>query len=251
MKCTCGHEFELGKAKPLEHRLKVGDATSADDVADLMRGEKAGLVTADPPYGVEYIGGVGKQWDAFKNDPKDPMDYAAFVCDILKCGRLFSADDAALYLWFSDSQMGAIAFAVREAGWFRRCLVLWVKDRFTFSMRATHYRQQHEPCVYAGASQTKPVWQGPNNESTTWQVAKPHAHEFHPTQKPVELYLRTMKNSTVEGAVVLELCLGSGTTMIAAEQLGRRCYGLEIDPGYAAVVIERLTGMGCKAEVTE
>ena len=232
-----------------EHRVLCGDSTKAEDVDRVMGGTKADLVTADPPYGVKYTGGSGKVWDAFRNDPKAPMAYAAFVCDILKCGRLVSGEDAALYLWFSDSQMGSIDFAVRSAGWFRRCLVLWVKDRFTFSRAITHYRQQHEPCLYAGASKSLPAWYGPNNEATTWEIPKPQAHDAHPTQKPTEVYVRMLRNSTAVGASVLELCLGSGTTMVAAEQLGRLCYGLEIEPEYVAVTLERMTDLGLKPKL--
>ena len=244
-----GQLWEITGESGQVHRLLCGDSTVAADVERVMGGERAGLVTADPPYGVEYTGGSGKIWDSFRNDPKDPMQYAAFVCDILKSGSLVSEEDAALYLWFSDSQMGAIDFAVRESGWFRRCLIFWIKDRFTFSRATTHYRQQHEPCLYAGASQSLPAWHGPNNESTRWEIAKPQAHEFHPTQKPVELYVRMLKNSTTPGDVVLELCLGSGTTMVAAEQLNRRCYGIEISPAYCAVILERMKDMGATTEL--
>lgn len=229
-----GDLFELGA-----HRLLCGDSTKADDLLRLMGDQRADVLTLDPPYGVGYTGGAGKEWAAFENDPTDSDTYGQFISAVLR-GFMPTLDaQAALYLWFSDSQAEAVVRAVDANDWRRRAWIIWAKDRFIFSRATQHYRQQHEPCIYASRGTKMANWYGPTNECTIWQFDKPQAHEDHPTSKPTALYGRLISNSTSLGGIVAEGFGGSGSVLIAAEQLGRCCRAVELEPSYCQVIIDR------------
>ena len=116
-------------------------------------------------------------------------------------------------------------------------------------MTSAHYKGKHEPCYYGHRKGKSARWLGPNNEVTLWEYDRSSVNEFHPTQKPVPIACRAITNSTELGHIVLDLFLGSGTTMVAAEQLGRVCYGMEIEPKYVAVTLERMAGMGLEPKL--
>jgi hypothetical protein len=208
-----GQLWQVGR-----HRLLCGDSTNADDVARLMGGERAAMVFTDPPYGVEYEGGTVKR-DALAGDETPSLYEPA-----LRLIAEYSIPKVAVYLWHSDS-----------------------KSQAQFGALGAQYKTKHEPCYYLFKRGQSPQWFGPTNEVTVWYVARENANEYHPTQKPPELAVRAMENSSQHGDIVLDLFLGSGSTMVAAEQAGRTCYGCEIAPGYAATILERLTGLGLDA----
>jgi DNA modification methylase len=128
---------------------------------------------------------------------------------------------------------------VDAAAWRRRAWIIWGKDRFVFSRATQHYRQQHEPCLYASLGKGMAKWYGPTNESTMWTFDKPQAHEDHPTSKPTALYMRQLTNSTPHGGLIADGFCGSGSLVIAAEQLTRACRALEIEPQYVQVALDR------------
>jgi DNA modification methylase len=236
-----GDVIELGP-----HRLLCGDATSAADVARLMGEEKAHLVFTDPPYAVDYRGGrVGKDWaHKIRHDGKRYWDelsadeYERLLVGALTNAHGFSDENAALYLWFASARITTVLAALNETGWQQRNLLVWVKSTFAGSLYA-QYKHQYEPCFYGHKRAKSPRWCGPTNETTVWQAAKPSRNEDHPTVKPLVLAERAIRNSSKRGDLVLDLFLGSGTTLIAAEALGRRCYGLELEPRYCDVIRKR------------
>lgn len=222
------------------HRLLCGDATKRDDVERLMKGEKADMVFTDPPYGVDYDGGHSnnKRRDKIKNDSNESI-----YSKVLPLIRQVSADNMCLYLWFSDSVAKTIIDAVEASKFVIRQTLIWNKNVAQFGAIGAQYKMKHEPCLYSFKSGHPPAWTGPNNETTVWDINRSPKNEFHPTQKPVELCERAIKNH--QPVTVLDLFGGSGSTLIACEKLKRKCFMSEIDPRYVDVIITRwqnLTG---------
>lgn len=226
------------------HRVMCGDSTSKEDVRSLMAGAKANMVFTDPPYGVKYTGGT-KAWSELEGD-KSPALYA--IALPLICGAM--GDRAALYLCFADCEVRTVYRAVEAAGFEVRALLIWNKNHAQFGAMGAHYKQKHEPILYCARRCSGLNWYGPSNEVTVWDIPRAAANEWHSAQKPVELAARAVRNSSVDGDVVADFFLGSGTTMIACEQLGRICYGMEIEPKYVAVTLERLAQLGLNPRLT-
>ena len=214
-----------------EHRLLCGDATSAEDVGRLMDGARADLVWTDPPYGVAYDGGA-KPRELIAEDYIGTEIYAKALPNL----RGAAKDSAALYLWYADAHAAAAAAAA--ASYAICAQIVWVKNNAQF-VTSAHYKGKHECCFYAHRKGKAAKWCGPNNEVTVWEANRSNKNEWHPTQKPVELCARAIVNSTLADDVVLDLFLGSGTAIIAAETEHRRCFGLEIEPRYCDVIIAR------------
>lgn len=225
-----GDIWQLG-----EHRVMCGDSTSSDDVEKLMNGEKADMVFTDPPYGVDYDGGhavKGVRREKLKNDGTPDI-----YNDTLPIMYMFSKKDTPLYLWYSDSKSLAVLSAVLSAGYKIRNNIIWNKNVAQFGAIGAQYKTKHEPCLYCYKKGQKTNWIGPNNEVSVWDIDRNRKNEYHPTQKPLALAERCIKNHTVK--LVLDLFLGSGSTLIAAEKLNRKCYGMELDEKYCDVIINR------------
>jgi len=225
-----GDIWQLG-----EHRIMCGDSTNIDDVAKLMNGEKADMVFTDPPYGVDYDGGhavKGVRREKLKNDGTPDI-----YNDTLPIIYMFSKKDTPLYLWYSDSKSLAVLSAVLSAGYEIRNNIIWNKNVAQFGAIGAQYKTKHEPCLYCYKKGQKTNWIGPNNEVSVWDINRNSKNEYHPTQKPIALAERCIKNHTVK--LILDIFLGSGSTLIAAEKLNRKCYGMELDEKYCDVIIER------------
>jgi len=203
------------------HRLLCGDSTSVDAVDKLMNGTSVDLVFTDPPYNVAFNGRSGKH-DVIKNDNLPEAEFDAFIAEV--CGVITSVKPKAYYVWCNWSFYGTLQKLLP----FKTCIV-WAKN--VFGMGAG-YRHQHEFCLFNGK-----IDQVVKNESDLWSIAKDHAY-MHPTQKPVELSVRAFGNH-VKLLNVLDLFGGSGSTMIGAEQTGRNCYMMELDPKYCDVIVKR------------
>lgn len=224
-----GDLFEIGP-----HRLLCGDSTSADDVAKVLNGENPFLMVTDPPYGVEYDpewraeAGVNKNKEKMgkvKNDDRaDWRDsYSLAPCSVS-------------YIWHADRHAKTVQENIEDCGFVIRNQIIWAKDRFALSRGNYHW--QHEPCWYAVKKGVNAQFIGARNNSTLWSInSREDGGHGHGTQKPVDCMARPIKNHAGD---VYDPFLGSGTTMVAAHQLNRRCYGMEIDPKYCQVIIDRM-----------
>jgi DNA modification methylase len=226
-KTARGQIWELGN-----HKLMCGDSTNAREVGALMLSEKAQLVFTDPPYGVGYDGGTATPRKLLDGDESESLYDPC--CEM---SAQFSDEKCALYFWHGHTKAAAAAAAA--AGWTIRSLLIWNKNQAQFGALSAQYKQKHEPCLYCFKTGKTARWFGPTNEVTVWDIDRASKNEFHPTQKPTELAARAITNSSSRNDIVADWFLGSGATLIACEQLGRKCRAMEIDPGYVAVAIQR------------
>lgn len=231
------------------HRLLCGDATKKEDVERLMDGKKADMVFTDPPYGVEYTGGLqfkdGKveknNRQMIKNDESD--DIYTEVIPVIA-----SICNGPCYTWFADTKASKLYTAVEAVGDIHS-LIIWVKNGGYGALNA-NYKQKHEPCLYWKPKGKKLNFIGPTTETTVWEICKDGVNKLHPTQKPVELAAKAIKNHSA--GLVVDLFGGSGSTLIACEQLNRTCYMMEIDPVYCDVIVKRWENFtGQKAVLAE
>ena len=244
-----GQVWQLGA-----HRLMCGDTTSFADVQTLMGGAHADMVFTDPPYGVA-IGDKNKALNEVQpagrildNIEGDTLDEAALF-ETLKSAfvnvRKACADDAVYYVTSPQGgSLGLMMMMMRYAGLGVRHVLMWRKNCATFSVGRLDYDYQHEPIFYTWTAKHH-NFRGGKFRTTVWDVNKPRKCDLHPTMKPVELIGNAILDGTQTGMIVLDAFAGSGSTLIAAEQLGRRAYLMEIDPKYCDVTIARweaLTG---------
>ncbi|MCC6678139.1 MAG: DNA modification methylase [Phycisphaerales bacterium] len=233
-----------------EHRLLCGDSTKIDDVRRVMNGKKAALVATDPPYLVDYtgerVGDSGKDWSATYREI-DIKDADGFFRSVFKNALEVIAPHAAIYCWHAHKRQATISRIWEELGILDHQQVIWLKPTTVFGSVFYHFR--HEPCMMGWKQGSKPPHDGDHSVNSVWEVdwggkARVVGNE-HPTQKPVELFARPMRKHTKGGAVCFEPFSGSGSQIIAAEQLKRRCYAIELEPVFVEVAIRRwqeLTG---------
>lgn len=244
-----GEIWQLG-----EHRLMCGDSTDANSVALLMDGEKADMVFTDPPYGVSIgdknkalnrVQKAGRCTENIANDNISVDDlYPILVKAMTNCRE--NCKDCACYYVTSPQggELGLMMMMMKDAGLPVRHMLIWEKNSATFSLGRLDYDYQHEPIFYTWTKSHKNYRNG-EFRTTIWKYDKPRKCDLHPTMKPVELVENCMMDASVEGDIVLDMFGGSGTTMIAAEQLGRKARLMELDPHYCDVIIarwEKLTG---------
>ena len=258
-----GDIWQLG-----EHRLICGDSTDPKVLEKLMNGEQADLLITDPPYNVDY---VGKTKDALKiqNDKMEDVKFRSFLIDAFKAALGAMKPGAAFYIWHADIEGFNFRAAVREAGAkIRQCLI-WNKNSMVLGHQ--DYQWKHEPCLYGWKDGAGHYFTDSRKQTTVVEDARPdiakmkkeemrallleifsdkisttiinedrpNANDLHPTMKPIKLIARLVRNSSVGGGLVLDTFGGSGSTLIACEQLGRRCYTVELDPHYCDVIIQR------------
>lgn len=213
---------ELGKVYQLgNHRLMCGDSTDAGSVAILMDGQKADMVFTDPPYNVGFNGRSGK-FDVIKNDDLPGIEFDSLIqktCEVIK-----GLKPKNTYIWCNWKFYGILQKYIEP----KACIV-WAKNNFGMGKG---YRHQHEFCMFNGE-----IDEDITTETDLWQENKDTNYE-HPTQKPVSLCARALRN-TKKAKTVLDLFGGSGSTLIACEQLGRKCYMMELDPKYCDVIRKR------------
>ena len=236
-----GDLFEIG-----EHRLLCGDSTDSDAVARLMDGQKADMVFTDPPYGVDYEGGAMTKRTKLDNDQKNTNIYQEVLPNII----LFTNDKAPMYIWHAAGYAD-MASHLWDNNIEIRSQIVWNKNMAQFGALSAQYKQKHEPCFYCFKKGNAPFWYGPTNEVTVWDVSRESKNEFHPTQKPIELPSRALNNSSKKGDCILDLFLGSGSTMVASHQMKRKCYGMELDPKYCQVIIDRMRKLDPTIKITK
>lgn len=224
-----GDIYKLG-----EHRLMVGDSTDPGQVKQLMDGEKADLLITDPPYNVAYKGRT-KDKLSIQNDNQDEDAFILFLVDAFTAAKENSKVGASAYVWFSQLHSPAFYLGIEKAGWKIRQELIWNKNNFTMG---APYRNKYEPCLFITASDDY-SWYSDKSQPTVMDFDRPTKSKLHPTMKPIPLFDYQIKNSSKRGQRVMDLFGGSGTTMIACEQNGRKAYLMELDPKYADVIINR------------
>lgn len=219
------------------HRLMCGDATRPEDVAALMDGRLADLLLTDPPYNVAYEGHTRKRLTII-NDAMPSDRFRLFLAGAFQAVDSVMKPGAAFYIWHADGEGYNFRAACRDAGWaVHRCLI-WVKNYPVIGRQDYHW--QHEPCLMGWKAGAAPLWVSDGTPLTTLlRFKKPNASREHPTMKPVLLFDRLIQTNTREDDVVLDTFGGSGTTIAACEQNGRTGYVMELDPGYADVIVRR------------
>ena len=233
-----------------DHRLLCGDSTKQEDVDRLMCGERADLWLTDPPYNVAY---EGKTKDALTidNDSMADADFREFLVKCFSCAFRVLKPGASFYIWHADSEGYNFRGAVHDCGeQVRQCLI-WQKN--VMVMGRQDYQWKHEPCLYGWKKGASHGWYSDRKQTTVLEFDRPSRSTEHPTMKPVSLFSYQMANSTAPQGLVYDAFLGSGTTLIAAEQLGRKCYGMELSPQYCDVIVERwqnLTGKEARRDGT-
>jgi DNA modification methylase len=230
-----------------DHRIMCGDSTDAGDVERLMAGEKAALLATDPPYLVDYQADShpaskanrgrktkDKRWD----DYHDPETSVAFFKGFLHACLPHLRPNTAVYQWHADKRRMLVEQAWRESGLFLHQAIVWVKARAVLTH--SHFLWQSEPCLYGWLGGQQPKRKPPANASNVWQLDQQgDSMGIHPTQKPLEVFLRPIEWHTEVGDIVLEPFSGSGTQIIAAEKLSRRCFAMEQEPRYVDVAVLR------------
>lgn len=265
-------EFRKGLIK---HRLLCGDSTKPEDVAKLMNGRLADLLITDPPYNVNYEGGTGLK---IANDNMSDAKFRQFLVDAFTQASTHMKKGAAFYIWHADSEGFNFRAAAKETGWqIRQCLI-WVKNSLV--MGRQDYQWKHEPCLYGwkdGAghffvddrtnttviedkidfkklSKQELVklledMTGDKISTSVIHENKPAKNSEHPTMKPIRLLARAVKNSSKQGQLIADFFLGSGSTMVTSHQLARNCYGMEMDPRYCQVIVERMLALDPEIEL--
>ena len=228
-KSKLGDIYQLGR-----HRLMCGDSTNIDNVKALVGGVQIDLLITDPPYNVNYEGGTGM---TIQNDNMEDADFRKFLGDAFKTADEVMKPGAAFYIWHADSEGYNFRGACYDIGWTVRQCLIWVKNALVLGRQ--DYQWRHEPCLYGWREGAAHSFYADRKQTTVLEFDRPTKSELHPTMKPVPLFDYQIKNSTQRGDAVLDLFGGSGTTIIACEQNGRKAFVMELDPKYVDVIIQR------------
>lgn len=215
------------------HRLVCGDSTKEETYAVLMDGKKANLVVTDPPYNVNYEGSAGK----IQNDSMNEEAFEKFLFDAYTQMYGAMAEDSSIYVFHSDSHGLAFRKAFEDAGFYLSGCCIWKKQSLVLGR--SPYQWQHEPCLYGWKKKGKHQWYSDRKQTTIWEFDKPKKNGDHPTMKPIPLIAYPIKNSSMSNCIVLDPFGGSGSTLIACEQLGRICHTIELDEKYCDVIVKR------------
>ena len=235
-----------------EHRLICGDVTKPADITALLGKFRAQLCHTDPPYGVSYDRRnrptSKKQNDKIdtdqarsmklQNDDLTPKRYMGWFSKVADAINEAIVPGAGYYIWNSHKNFGLMHNLLSKRNFKISSVITWAKE--SFSPNFSDYNEQVEFCLYGWKGGARHNWYGPKNESTLWRINRDRTLLYkHPTQKALELAERAIRNSSKPGDIVFDPFLGSGTTLIAAARLGRRCFGMEIEPKYCDIIVRR------------
>lgn len=270
-KTQVGQIWKLGN-----HRLVCGDSTLHETVQKALDGEKADCVFTDPPYNVAYEGGT-KDKLTIQNDDMSDSEFSQFLYNFYKAALDNTKEGGPIYVCHADGSGNAFRNSMLKSGWLMKQVLIWVKDSLVLSRQ--DYNWQHEPILYGWKPGAAHSWYGPFTNttvldnpleelaklkkeelidllvkgfetSTVVREKRPRRNDLHPTMKPISLVARLLKNSCIAGNMVLDQFGGSGSTLIACEQLGLRAALVELDPRYCDVIIQRWENLtGKKAEL--
>lgn len=215
------------------HRLICGDSTKEETYAVLMDGKKANLVVTDPPYNVNYEGSAGK----IQNDNMENDKFYQFLLDAFLNMEKAMADDASIYVFHADTEGLNFRKAFSDAGFYLSGTCIWKKQSLVLGR--SPYQWQHEPCLYGWKKKGRHQWYSDRKQTTIWEFDKPKKNGDHPTMKPIPLIAYPIKNSSMSNCIILDPFGGSGSTLIACEQLGRICHTIELDEKYCDVIVKR------------
>jgi DNA modification methylase len=220
------------------HRLVCGDATQASSYEQLLAGQRVQMIWSDLPYNVNYANSAkdklrGKHRPILNDNLGE--GFYDFVFDALSL--MLPHCDGAVYIAMSSSELDTLQAAFRAAGGKWSTFIIWAKH--TFTLGRADYQRQYEPILYGWPEGSSRHWCGDRDQGDVWNIKKPARNDLHPTMKPVELMERSIRNSSRPGEVVLDCFGGSGSTLIAAEKAGRRCFMMELDPKYCDVIVRR------------
>ena len=223
-----GDVWTLGR-----HRLICGDSTQAETFDILMQGKKANLVVTDPPYNVNYEGTAGK----IKNDNMASEKFYQFLLDAFTNIARVMADDASIYVFHADTEGLNFRKAFSDAGFYLSGCCIWKKPSLVLGR--SPYQWQHEPCLYGWKKNGKHQWYSDRKQTTIWEFDKTKKNTDHPTMKPIPLLAYPICNSSMSNTLILDPFGGSGSTLIACEQIDRSCYTAELDEKYCDVIVKR------------
>jgi DNA modification methylase len=242
-----GDIWQLG-----EHRIMCGDSTSSDDVDKLMNGEKADMVFTDPPYNIDFQGTMSctskdgeiitmkdgysvpnSQYEGIKNDKKTKEEFKPFIEKTLE--RIKENVIGGWYVCFSSSTIEELLNPLIEKGMRWKSIIVWNKNQSP--MGGGNFRKKYEPIVYGYFNNN--FYGKEYSEDDVWDIDRTRKNDLHPTMKPIPLIEKAIGYSSKKDGSVLDLFLGSGSTLIAAEKLNRKCYGMELDEKYCDVIINR------------
>ena len=220
------------------HRLVCGDATQEPSYEQLLAGQRVQMIWSDLPYNVNYANSAkdklrGKHRPILNDNLGE--GFYDFVFDALSL--MLPHCDGAVYIAMSSSELDTLQAAFRAAGGKWSTFIIWAKH--TFTLGRADYQRQYEPILYGWPEGSSRHWCGDRDQGDVWNIKKPARNDLHPTMKPVELMERSIRNSSRPGDVVLDCFGGSGSTLIAAEKSGRRCFMMELDPKYCDVIVRR------------
>lgn len=239
-----GDLFEIG-----EHRLLCGDSTDSDSVTKLMNGQKADMVFTDPPYNISFSGsmsnttkngvmikheGANQKHEEIKNDRMSAAEFYTFMSDILKEIKINCK--GAYYICFGSQTLNQLLQPFLDLGLEYKSIIIWMKNQATLSGK--DFKSRYEPIVYGRFNDG--FYGERFKQEDIWEFQRTLKNDLHPTMKPIPLIENALNNSSKEGMRVLDFFLGSGSTMVAAHQLKRKCYGMELDPKYCQVIVDRM-----------
>lgn len=252
-KTVLGDLYEIG-----EHRLLCGDSTQTDTFEKLMGGDLADMVVTDPPYNVAYEGGTKKKL-TIKNDSMGNDDFYQFLYDFYTALSTVVKKGGVVYVWHASSEVINFAKAFVDAGFLLKQQLIWLKNQLVMGRQDYQWKhepclegvnaetwemvKEHEPCLYGWKDGAGHYWKGGRKQTTILEFDKPRRNGEHPTMKPVGLFGIQIGNSSKKGDIVIDAFGGSGTAMVACEQLKRKARVIEFDPKYCDVIVNRMIAL--------
>ena len=223
-----GDIWQLGK-----HRVICGDSTKAETYEQLLGDKKANLVVTDPPYNVDVEETAGK----ILNDNMPDSEFYQFLFDMFTQVEKHIESDASIYVFHADTEGLNFRKAFKDAGFYLSGCCIWKKNSLVLGR--SPYQWRHEPVLYGWRQKGKHQWFSDRKQTTIWEYDRPKSSKAHPTMKPIPLMAYPIQNSSMRGTIVLDPFLGSGSTLMAADQTGRVCYGIELDEKFVDVIVKR------------
>ncbi|WP_165736551.1 site-specific DNA-methyltransferase [Streptococcus agalactiae] len=223
-----GDIWQLGK-----HRVICGDSTKSENYEQLLGDKKANLIVTDPPYNVDVEETAGK----ILNDNMSDRDFYQFLFDMFTQVESHMEADASIYVFHANTEGLNFRKAFKDAGFYLSGSCIWKKNSLVLGR--SPYQWQHEPCLFGWKQKGKHQWFSDRKQTTIWEYDRPKSSKDHPTMKPIQLMAYPIQNSSMRGTLVFDPFLGSGSTLMAADQTGRVCYGIELDEKFVDVIVKR------------